>query len=370
MARSVLEVGWRARRAVPPHVIRDVPANRRQTACHARVRLEVAFALEGYRDLEGERGRSYRSGSHTLWTMLRPSSRSILLFAALVSVAACDQSPIEVDPPAGSELITSFQLAVNPSGAAPLGAEIQMTTSRTVSAQITVVGDGGPDITHRFDDLEGASTIPVLGLYPGRATTVRLELFGTGGELLETREQQVTGQALSSDFPEIDLEVATAEAVPGVTLVSYFGHNSDITPQRPFAFDAEGDIRWALDFRGHPELGNLFFDNGVERLANGNLYFGSNSTDKIYEVTMLGRVVRSWTMPGYGFHHNVKETSRGTFVLTAELQNAATVEDQVIEIDQATGAIVTEWDLRKLLDQRRQTWPTAFSDINVDWFHG
>ena len=299
--------------------------------------------------------------------MTGPTSRALLALV-LFGLAGCDQSPTGPEPPTG-ELITSFQVNVNPSRAAPLAAEVVMTTSRVVSARVTVAGQGGPALEAAFDDLEGAVRLPVLGLYPGRATTVRIDLVGPDGAILETRETEVTGQVLSSDFPEIDLEVASGPA-PGVTLVSYFGHNSAVTPQRAFAFDAAGDIRWALDFQGHPDLGGLFFDNGVERLENGNLYFGDRNSNRIYEVTMLGRVAQSWAIPGFRFHHQVKETARGTFVLTVDLEGAATIEDHVIEIDRATGEIVTVWDLRRLLDQNRRAWPTDIADLEVDWFHG
>jgi len=70
----------------------------------------------------------------------------------------------------------------------------------------------------------------------------------------------------------------------GWTFVSYYGQLQP--PHQPFMFDSEGDIRWYLDFSGHPTLGGMLYDNGMERLANGNLYFGDTTTDKIYEIDM------------------------------------------------------------------------------------
>ena len=150
-----------------------------------------------------------------------------------------------------------------------------------------------------------------------------------------------------------------------MTLVSYYGHDGDASPNRPFIFDRQGDIRWYLDYEGHPQLGNLSYDDGVERLANGNLYFGHQHDDRIYEVDMLGQIVDTWEMPGFGFHHEAKELPDGNFLVTAHRNGISTIEDHIIEIDRASKQIVNVWDLRESLDQDRTTW----TDNPSDWVH-
>ena len=271
------------------------------------------------------------------------------------------------------ELITSLSVVLDPSGRAPLTAEALLSTSRPVSVEVTVEGKGGAstEIRHRFGTVERGHTLPILGLYPGEATAVTLKLFGADGASLGTRNLSVVAPALPADFPTVTIDVPPSGTIqPGLTLVSYFGHAGSATPQRAFAFDATGAIRWALDFSGDATLGGLFFDNGIERLANGNLYFGDGNTDQIYEVDMAGRVVRSWRMPGFTFHHNVLELPSGDFLVTVNRQGTATVEDHVIQIDRASGAVETVWDLRQSLDPSRRAWPTDLANLNVDWFHG
>ena len=293
-----------------------------------------------------------------------------LLFLLVVGVG-CDGT--EPDPPMEAELITSLSVVVDPSGRAPLTAEALLSTSRPVSVEVTVEGKGGAgtELRHRFDTVERGHTLPILGLYPDQTTDVTLELFGADGASLGTRELSVVAPALPADFPTVTIDVPPSGTIqPGLTLVSYFGHAGSVTPQRAFAFDVTGAIRWALDFSGDATLGGLFFDNGMERLANGNLYFGDGNTDRIYEVDMAGRVVGSWGMPGFTFHHNVLELPSGDFLVTVNRQGTATVEDHVIQIDRASGAIETVWDLRQSLDPSRRAWPTDLADLNVDWFHG
>lgn len=301
--------------------------------------------------------------------MRLPIARAVAALALVATLAACDAAePETAEPP---DFVTRLDVVVNPTGYAPLSAKATLETTRPVSVAITVEGRDGPstDITHRFVEVGQALTLPVLGLYPGASTPVTFEFFGPSGEALGRTQVEVEAQALSADFPTIAIDVPASGAAPGVNLVSYFGHNSTPNPQRAFAFDAAGDIRWALDFRGHPTLGALFFDDGVERLANGNLYFGDGATDRVYEVDMLGRIVASWSMPGYDFHHNVLEKPDGNFLVTVDRKGAPTVEDVVIEIDRSSGAVVREWDLTASLDPSRRGWPTDIADLNVDWFH-
>ncbi len=77
---------------------------------------------------------------------------------------------------------------------------------------------------------------------------------------------------------------------PGMNLVSYFGQSKHTDAQIPLNFDAAGDIRWYLDLSAHPSLSNLFYDVGIEWLANGNLYFGDGRTGQIVEMDMLARI--------------------------------------------------------------------------------
>lgn len=210
----------------------------------------------------------------------------------------------------------------------------------------------------------------MLGLYAATANPVTLRFFGANGTVLGDTTLTIATGPIGDALPQIRINVPPSGGRPGLNLVSYFGHNGDVVPQRPFMFDATGAIRWCLDFTDHPLLGDLFYDNGIERLANGHLYFGSNSTSQIYEMTMLGEIVRTWDMPGFSYHHNVIEKPDGNFIATVNKLGLGTIEDHVIEIDRQSGAIVTVWDLNQALDNQRRAWPNDFGDLDTDWFHG
>jgi arylsulfate sulfotransferase len=163
----------------------------------------------------------------------------------------------------------------------------------------------------------------------------------------------------------ITFDKKTDQMADGMTLVSYYGYNRNLAPHNPFVFDSFGDIRWYLDCRTSPELNTLLYENGIERLQNGNLYFGNANTDKIYEIDMLGKIITGWDMPGYNFHHNVQEKPNGNFLVTVDKNGISTVEDFIIEIDRTSKQIINVWDLNVSLQNNRRT----LTNNAIDWIH-
>ncbi|MGH7564345.1 MAG: aryl-sulfate sulfotransferase [Gemmatimonadota bacterium] len=308
-------------------------------------------------------------------TRLRPV---LVLPPLLMMLSACSgedltqpappETPLVEPPPTVDEILVSERVTPDTSGFARLTASIEVRTEIPVSLTIRVAGIHGPesDVSHHFPALDTIHQIPVLGLYPDHENTVELTFTDDQGRELGTRSYTIQTQPLSSHMPSIRIDRAVfPEMAPGMILVSYYGNDGDPMPHRPFIFDRYGDIRWVLNFENHVELGDLDFDNGVERLANGDLYFGDQNGDKIYEVDMTGRIVTTWTMPGFGFHHQVYEKPNGNFLVSVDNEAISTIEDHVIEIERNTGSIVNVWDLRQSLDQDRRTW----SDRELDWLH-
>lgn len=290
-----------------------------------------------------------------------------LALACLILLVGCDGDPAGIE---ALDFLTELRITPDPLEYAPLTAEVRVTTSRPIQVEVVVAGQGtSDDLTHRFPAVSARSRFPVLGLYPDAVNTITVRILDTDGTLLGDTVHPIVTPPLLGALPSVTIDAVTPGAKPGMNLVSYFGHDGELTPQRPFIFDATGTIRWYLDLQSHPNLSELFYDDGVERLANGNLYFGDGSTGRIIEMDMLGRIVDDWPLPGYGFHHQVLEKPNGNFIATVNKHGAATIEDYLIEIDRGTGAIVREWNLKQALDSTRRAWPTTFADQDVDWFH-
>ncbi len=273
------------------------------------------------------------------------------------------------------DFIINHEVRLNPSGYAPLSAIIDVETEEEVRISLRLVGKDGTasDVHKEFPEIGTEHHVPVHGLYGNTDNTVELSFFDATGTNLGAQPYTIRTQPHINDLPLITLQHANRSAMAeGMTLVSYFGYFSSMFPQRPFIFDSFGKIRWYLDFQTHPNLNTLFYDDGMERLANGNFYFGSggnafgaNADNRIYEIDLFGNVVNNWEMPGYGFHHEVFEKSDGNFLVTVNKFGEPTIEDYIIEIDRNTGDILREWNLNESLENSRSAWTTDSSD----WFH-
>ena len=63
----------------------------------------------------------------------------------------------------------------------------------------------------------------------------------------------------------------------------------------------------------------------------------------IYEMTMVGKIVNEYTIPG-GYHHDQFEMEDGNLLVLTEDLRSETVEDMCVLIDRETGEILKTWD--------------------------
>lgn len=265
------------------------------------------------------------------------------------------------------EEITSQSIVLNPVGNAPLSAMISIETSVNTKVEIRVLGKNGlkSDVSKTFSNIGTAHKIPVFGLYAGYNNIVHLTLYDEKGTMLGTSGVYIQTKQLHSDLPTVRVDVPYNGERSDMHIVSYYGHGGESTPQEVFIFDKYGDIRWYLDFTNHSILSKLHYQDGVEMLRNGNLYFGDVSTHTIYEVDFFGDIVNTWPMPGYKFHHHVLELPNGNFLITATKENVSTYNDYIIEIDRNSKSIVTTWNLQESLQKSRDAWITN----TTNWIH-
>lgn len=295
------------------------------------------------------------------------------LFIALLFLGSCaDDDKDSLPLPEPDFFPINDTLIVNPHLYSPLTALAQHATNTETRAVITIKGKdlNSSDFIHSINEYKRNHIISILGLYPNFNNTVVISYYDRSNNLVEEEIHNIQTDSANFSIPTIEVDVANeAEMEPGFHFLSYRGNDD---PHIPFMFDNEGHIRWYLDFSEHPILSKLIYDNGIEKLKNGNYYFGNRDNHRIYEVSVFGEVINSWGMGKYLFHHNVFEKENGNFIITAEdpesthLNGSSIEEDFAIEIDRNSGAIVTEWDLKESLDENR----IALTDNRADWFHG
>ncbi|UFH52356.1 aryl-sulfate sulfotransferase [Spirosoma sp. KNUC1025] len=312
--------------------------------------------------------------------------KKILLYSAIILLLAnCKPSQDDSPTPSASTLfsISADSVQVNPSGFNPLAAVVKFTSPVAGKTFIRVRGKHGKitDVEHTFTDMGTSHNVPVIGLYPNYSNTVDIRILSQQGDTLATASTTIQTGELPPNMPTsiVAAPFDESKVAPGLILVSNFSTSGTGSPLTPFFMDAYGEIRWVLDYRTHPVLKALNYDDGISRLRNGNFFFGDTNPNipAIYEVDLLGNVVNSWKLSGYVFHHEVMEKPNGNLLLTATKPGSTykngspTVEDFVIEIDRQSGNLATVWDLKESLDESRMNLVTPDGvQTPSDWFHG
>ena len=296
-----------------------------------------------------------------------------LFFLLIFSSIGCSNDEPEVEPilEEQEDLIEFISIELNPTGYAPLSALLRLGTRENVNVEITVLGQNGDasSVVKNFNENDDLFELEVLGLYADYENTIEVRLLNNDSAVLETRELTLQTEPLISDLPDITIDVPSDSTSPEFNFVNYYGFDEVFVPQNAFMFDQFGDIRWYFDFASHPELFELFADNGMSRLENGNLIFGNNNSATLYEVDLLGNIINRWPLNGFDFHHHVIEKPNGNFLATATDLSKPTTQDVVIEVSRSSGEIINIWDLNISLDNTRESWPTNLANLDIDWFH-
>lgn len=263
-----------------------------------------------------------------------------------------------------SEMVPDgINVELNPNGNTPLAAGLSFTSPYSTSVEIAVLGD--IPVSEKFAAMATSHEVPVLGLYANTNNRVLVKVLTTEAFAIDT--VMIQTDSLYYALPDIEIEKKTVGMEPGMSLCGLsLGENGSFR-SHPIIFDGNGDIRWHLDLTAFPKL-----SWPIQRLANGNLYFGSEHT--IYEYDMLGKELNRWELPGYEVHHEIMEMPGGNFLVAVSkhfttIHNGTavvnSVEDHIVEVDRASGNIVDEWDLRQILDVDRHD----LTDGDGDWFH-
>lgn len=248
-------------------------------------------------------------------------------------------------------------LLLNPYKVSPLTALFLFTTDNPCQVQITVKGKtSDTDLTFQ-SDFGVVHRIPVIGLYPNTNNTVLLTLLDTNGKILEEQTHFIQTEKLPEKLENAVTAVTLSDSSAfSLTMVS------GMSTPLPFAYDAQGDIRWYLT--------KETAINGLFALSNGRLMLQDDTafvlaTEKPQAVLMdemdyLGRTYRQYYVPN-GFHHEVKEKEPDGNLLVLSSSLEGHFEDVILELDRTTGEIVNQLNLEDLFGR---------TYVNqMDWAH-
>ena len=296
-----------------------------------------------------------------------------VIVGALVSVAGCGDRT----PPVMSDLT----FATNPSGRVPLVAQATFTTDEGAQVSVEISAGERTWVEAPASGYHVEHSVMVLGLQPERAYQIVVVATDAAGNEVRSSAYEITTPALPDDFPPITATRSEPERMePGVTLFSVYRREGDDRGNDYgllVAVNAAGEVVWY--YRSDERI------TDARRLRNGNLlHNGGAKRDRMYEIDMLGHVVRQWHAAGVGgdaptesipvaidsLHHEVYEMPSGNFLaLSSELrqldnypssetdpaaprETAYVVGGVIVEFTPA-GQIVRELKLFDLLDPYR-----------------
>lgn len=281
------------------------------------------------------------------------------------------------------------EITVNPSGYCPLAASVRLDLPAKGCFKVKVrakPGAAAPDIEHRFAFADSYSQdVTVLGLYADYTNQVDLIFTDKeGNERGRTAVEIPTAPLHIKRLPKHHTVVRKTDRMePGMTLVSCPGE-SEMDTSLPYMVDADGEVRWVLDWQTSKELLHIGAQCGLSRMKNGHYAVGDFNNNQLAEVDVLGNVVNRCDLDakGYSFHHEVFVESDGKWLVAvskkdAKLRNGSSrMLDHIIEFDPTTATVAKEWDMATLLDTARygrvdQEIPGAdyYGQSASNWLH-
>lgn len=259
------------------------------------------------------------------------------------------------------------KVTVNPSGCSPLGA--QLDVHLPVLGRMKVIvhskpGHATPDVEHTFSSVEKDRMLDILGLYGGyenQVTIVYQDMDGNerGRSDIKIPVEELKDRRLPKSIRAERREGADLE--PGMNLVNSPGESENDTGI-PYMIDADGEIRWMLDWTKHPLVNHINFGCGLTRMKNGHYMAGDGANNKLWEFDVQGNVIKSFDLNAtdYIFHHDATEMENGHWLVAvtdkkAKLADGKTPreKDVIIEFDPFKGVVTKKWDLANICDTSR-----------------
>lgn len=246
---------------------------------------------------------------------------------------------------------------VDPFDIAPLTAMVMFTTMMDYRVRVTVLGD--QEYTNFVSEYPATKRhrIPILGLYAGRSTKVRIELIDENDEVCDSQEFALTTDPLPESLRDvISVKKINKDSAFANILVA---GGIDI---HPCVFDRDGQIRYYL--RRKPKGYGIFpLSKGrflfMEREISAPSFTNPHAV-QMYDMDYLGRVGRTYLVKN-GAHHTVEEKDEDGNILTAGNSLEGHSEDLILEIDRESGQIVHKIKVGDLFDEKYQDM--------MDWAH-
>lgn len=243
----------------------------------------------------------------------------------------------------------------DPFSMAPLMALILFQTEQNYSVQITVKGkQEGRDLVSEFPAGK-QHRIPIWGLYAAYENQVMLRLFREDGTFFRERIICICTEPL----PPLLFDDISVDVKPEENEFILISGGLDVLP---CIVDGEGEIRYYI--RRNPKGYGIFpISEGrflyLEKKISTPTFTNPNAV-QFYEMDFLGRVKKSYFVEK-GCHHDGCEMTPGGNFLLAGSSHREQTEDEILEMDRESGAVVKTLRMEQILGDYYKDRP--------DWAH-
>ena len=103
----------------------------------------------------------------------------------------------------------------------------------------------------------------------------------------------------------------------------------------PYMIDADGEIRWILDWEKSDEHRYIGIGCGLIRMQNGHYMTGDGNHHRMVEVDMMGNTIHNWDMleRGYTMHHAISQDKQGNILATVSKTSAKIANGKDVRIN-------------------------------------
>ncbi len=329
---------------------------------------------------------------------MKPTFVLSLLLPCIALLSACSKP---------GPVVLSAEVIANPSGRAPLTAVCRLTTQEPSIPKLTVNNGKETFEVPVGDEYKTEHEVNILGLRPGTANRITVAARGENGGETVAGEETITTAALPENFPPIEVRISEpAKMEPGYTFIPFMSWPKGTLNANwglVVALGSAGEIVWYMPLEQTLDEPRL--------LANGNMVFSRGREGYLYEIDMMGNIVRQWHSTGIPkeapdgsipvetdtFHHDFTIMPSGNFlILSTEARfyenyplseedptktgPSNVIGDVIIEIT-PDGKIVRELKLLDILDPYRLAYDSLqtffwvgiyqkkLDKPGIDWSH-
>ena len=181
----------------------------------------------------------------------------------------------------------------------------------------------------------------LIGLVPGETNQVTLTITGSWGAVRQRVSFTITMPETHSGYPT-RLEYTDGESAAALSDGLFAMMRTNGYLGYGFFFDNAGVMRYDMVLEGFGLDRALFVDGDLVTCV---------SAAKLARIDPLGRVEQVYPPEGYELHHDiVLGPEDGTVIALVDKDGSQTIEDVVVEIDLATGAVTELIDFSQLME--------------------